>query len=81
MAKGTKAKTIKIEIPLTGDPPTGYVSRHVDVRLDPDQANSLRRILDGLAATGACLRNKRRIETIGDALRWLLEQVDQPAPA
>lgn len=66
-----------IEFPVR-DSPHGYVQRHIDVRLDGRQARGLRAVLEG--SGDARLRNGTRLKTVGDAIRWILEQVEAELP-
>ena len=78
--------TIEIDgIPLC-DPPAGMIDeyqnrlkRHLDVRLTMDQGIALRRLLLGLDAHNARLRDGRRVLCSADVIRWLLDQLDPPA--
>lgn len=67
-----------LELPL-GVVPCGYVSRHVDARLDRRQGAALRRLQDGLDRAGRRLANGKRVISTADAVRWLLEQIDPKA--
>jgi len=85
MAKQQKARTAKpapttdakVSITLTVAPlkPDVYLSDHVDVHLNHDQRIALRRIYDGLHDQAAKLANGRYIQTNGDVVRHILEQV------
>lgn len=68
--------------PLVDVREDGYVSPHVEARLDPDQAQTLRRLFDTLDEGGQRLKNGRRIASNADVVRWLLEAVaDAKSPA
>lgn len=49
---------------------------HLDVQLDRRQAGALRRLQRALDQRGDRLANGRRVITLPDAARWLLEQID-----
>ena len=58
---------------------TGHrVPRRIDRRLTATQAQALRDIYDGARREGAQLVNGRDIESVPDALGWMLEQVAGP---
>jgi hypothetical protein len=55
-----------------------YLSRHIDVPLQTvGQCVAVRRLFLGLDASGARLENGRRTTSHADAIRWLLEKVEQ----
>ena len=66
-----------LDIPLA-DPPVGSNDSlaHIDLRLDRRQSNALRRLYTGLDVAGDRLGNGRRVVNRGDAIRWLLEQLE-----
>jgi len=64
-----------IKIPLA-EQRSGYCARHVDVQLSGAQPETLRRIVDGLDASQARLKNGKRVTTPAEAVRWLIEQVE-----
>ncbi len=53
----------------------GLQDKHCEARLDRPQADTLRRVFNGLDATGARLRNGKRIASNADVVRWILERV------
>lgn len=63
-----------IEVPLGTIPEGVYITRHVEVQLDHSQACTLRRLVEGLDASGARLANGKRVTAAADVVRWLLEQ-------
>jgi hypothetical protein len=66
----------KIAVPVARtDLDNCYVSRHVELRMSPPQARTLRCVLLGLDAAGERLLNGRRVASAADALRWLLERI------
>lgn len=78
MAKATtveKKKTALLEIPLADPLAHGYCQRHINAHLNHDQAVMLRRIVDGLDASGATLESGRRVVSASAAVMWLIEQV------
>ncbi|HUX00382.1 MAG TPA: hypothetical protein VMY35_05315 [Phycisphaerae bacterium] len=81
--------TIGIEVPV-GPPPArgGHVGtridiphRHLDCQLTRPQGRLLRRVRDALHQQGQLLRNGNNIRTNNDAIRWLLEQIDDEVAA
>jgi hypothetical protein len=66
-----------VEAPLS-EAGTGYVSQHVEVRFGQNesrQAETLKRLVDGLRDTREKLANGRDVKTTADAVRWLLEKL------
>lgn len=61
--------------PLDFEAPVGYVQRHIDLQLTEPQGLAARRLFDALDRDGARLIDGRRPKNVGDAIRWLLEQV------
>jgi hypothetical protein len=70
---------VTLECPLGEIPPGVYITPHVDLQLDPHQAATLRKLVEGLDLARVRLRNSRRVTTGADALRYLLEGLAQPA--
>lgn len=69
-------------VPLAILDPRAYVPQHVDLQLSAKQGKTLKRIAGGLDAIGQRLESGRRVQTLSDAVRWMLEQiVDHPAAA
>ena len=70
-----KSRRVSIDVELGPKPAGIYVTRHVEVRLEGAQAETLRKVFDGLALRGARLDNGRYVSTVPDAVRWLLEEL------
>lgn len=70
---------LKIEIPLAKSA-MGYASKHVEVRFDQDQRDTLRRIHDALIERNAKLRSGRRVNSNADVVRWMVDQVAAAQP-
>ena len=70
-----KSRRVSIEVELGPKPAGIYVSRHVEVRLEGAQAETLRKVFDGLALSAARLGNGRYVSSVPDAIRWLLEEI------
>lgn len=58
----------------------GYVSPHIEARLDPEQAQTLRRLFEALDEEGQRLKNGRRVVSNADVVRWLLEAIADVDP-
>lgn len=65
---------VTIAAPIAPEPPTGYCSRHLDVQLDTQQAQTLARLLAGMDKADTRLASGSRVYRQGDVVRWLLEQ-------
>ena len=70
-----KVVTITIELPTAPAREHAYVPSHVESRLNGDQGMALRRLFDGLDAAGCRLKNERRIGSMAEAARYVLERV------
>jgi hypothetical protein len=66
-----------VELPDLVPCPRGHIQRAIDIDLSHDQGAAARRLLDTLAERGVKLHNGRRVTSSPDAIRWLLEQLDQ----
>ena len=71
-----------IACPLGPEPtPAVYHPRHVEIAgLTVGQSRALYRLREGLKSRGDLLRNSKPVYQNVDAVRWLLEQIDQAAP-
>ena len=81
-APSDDGKTV-IEIPVNQLPNNGNMAYgslgHVDVTLDADQNAGLNRLFGALHHSSTRLANGRHIDTKANAIRWLLEQINQSA--
>lgn len=69
-------KTKKIEIKILAEAPQlGHSARHFDFQLTPLQAQTLRRITEGLQGTLARTSNGRVIASGADAFRYILDEL------
>jgi hypothetical protein len=69
---------VSVSAPLSNADLNGcYISTHADVHMSHEQGRTLRRLHLALDAEGARLASGRRIITSADAVRWLLEQINQ----
>ena len=73
--------SVVIEVPL-GPLDQGYLSRHVEARFTSDaQRQAMRRLTNGLRQAGEKLDDGRPVGTHADAVKWLLERLDQVSAA
>ena len=63
----------EVTVPLAPLRPELYAARHVEVRLDRDQAHTLKRLVEGLQTRGASQRDGKPIRSGGDALKYVLD--------
>ena len=74
-AEAGQANTATIEVPL-GEPREGaYLSPHLEMKLNAEQAQVLHRVTAGLQESVARLSNHRLIASTADAVRYLLESI------
>lgn len=73
-SEAVEPQSATVEIPL-GELHDGYLSNHVEARLDDKQRRNMRRMLHGLRQRGTVMANGRFVETNADAIRWMLEQL------
>lgn len=66
-----------VALPFDADPVSDYASRHVDCNLDRRQANTLRQLFKGMDTRGERLNNGKRVQNKVDALRRMLEIVEE----
>ena len=60
---------------LAPEPGPGFCQRHVDCKLNNEEAAKFRRLRDALQREGTCLLTGKEITTPGDIVRWLLQQI------
>lgn len=71
----TEGVVATIEVPL-GEPREGvYLSPHLELKLNAEQAEVLHRVTVGLQESVARLSNHRLITNTADAVRYLLESI------
>lgn len=68
---------ISVTMPMGEIPRLGYVGRHVEVKLDREQARKLGRIRAGLQARGETVGANRPIRKLGDVVRWMLDRIGE----
>jgi len=73
---GPSFVAISLRAPMLDGDPAGYCPQHVDCQFRGGLAITLRRLYDGLDAVGARLADGKRIAGGVDAIRWLLEQLE-----
>ena len=72
-----RATTVVIELPIGDVTEHEYLSRHVEARFQTvGQQVAMRRIWRGLQSQGAKLGNGRPVTRSGDAVKWILEQIE-----
>jgi hypothetical protein len=77
-----ETKTTLLELPVPEIDGEAYLARHVEIaRLSVRQARALRRLCLGFDAEGARLSNGKRINGPTDALRLLLERIEDAVAA
>ena len=65
-----------ITVPLAYDGPfDGFLGRHVELRLDMEQANKLRRLQVALDALDERLANGRHVSNRSDAIKWIIDKL------
>lgn len=69
-----KVKKIEVKI-LAEAPPLGHNARHFDLKLTPLQAQTLRRITEGLQGSLSRSQSGKVITNGTDALRHILDQL------
>ena len=69
--------SVEIHVPIAPVEPGTYVGRnfHVDVHLDDEQAAAFRGLQNALDAGGQKLSNGRRVDSRGNVIRWIVEQI------
>lgn len=76
--KAAKKNTVAIEldVPLAPVRAGCFVTEHFDIRLSPESALFMKRLLEGLAAANAKLASGSPVDPNRPihALRWLIEQ-------
>ena len=70
---------VGIELPLAEVDPGRYATTHVDVQLNATQAQTMRRVCDGMREARAELENGRYVQGPPDVVRHILEQVAEQA--
>jgi hypothetical protein len=66
---------LKIRIPVIAGEVGGPSLRHVDARLTREEAHMLKRIRTALHRQHAMLPRGRHVESAGQTVRWLMQQV------
>ena len=70
-----RSRRVSLDVELGPKPAGIYVGRHLEVRLENPQAETLRKLFDGLALRAARLENGSYVRSVPDAVRWLLEEI------
>lgn len=72
-----RIEQVTLEAPLAQFRPDVRQFNHVEARLDPAQAASLRRLYDALDRRHARMANGKHVASAADCVRWLLDQLDR----
>lgn len=74
-AESVKTNSVSVSLPMAAIR-HGYEPRRVDVqRMSQLQRENLNRLLNGLIATGATLKNGSVVKRQQDAFKWVLEKM------
>ena len=73
-AGGRLTKLSRISVPVAVAGREGYVIRHISFKVDADLGRGLERIRLGLVDQKAELANGRRVQSVHDAAKWMVEQ-------
>lgn len=72
---------VELIVPMLAEPTNTYATRHVDLSLNPEQGMTLKRLFVALDREGERLAPAvgsdmgRRVATVADAVRWLIESI------
>ena len=77
--KRTSATVVSVAMEIAPLDPDQHRPRHLDLQLSTPQSIILHRLLDAQRRRLAVLNNGRYVNTVGDAVRWLLERVADAA--
>jgi hypothetical protein len=69
-----EVRTVLIEVPM-GEPGAGYLSQHVEARMNARQALALKSLLAGLRDGRMQMANGREVRTAAEAVKWMLEKM------
>jgi hypothetical protein len=69
-----EVRTVLIEVPM-GEPGAGYLSQHVEARMDARQALALKSLLAGLRDGRMEMASGREVRTAAEAVKWILEKL------
>ena len=72
-------KCISLDVPIETDCQDATFGIHVDIKLPPREANTLRRIAVALDKRQATIGNGRRVtaDNVTSVIPWLLEQLSE----
>jgi len=70
-----RGRTAAIQVPIVKVENKGYVCRHIDIALNGIQADACRQVFDGLRENHVKLVGGKDINSAGDVVRYMLEQV------
>lgn len=64
-----------VELPIEDLPDETYIVRHVEVVLDRGQAETLRRVHEGLHRSGGKLKNGKFVKSPPDTIKYILDSI------
>lgn len=73
-------EAVTIVLPLAELKPQEYATRHIDLTLPVERAETLKRLTDGLIGISATLGDGRKVTNGADALRWILDGLAAAKP-
>ena len=68
-----RIETVVVEIPL-GETPHRIRQVHLNLLLTKEHAQTFARLRQGLRDKGECTENGRKVDTVPDVARWLMEK-------
>jgi len=71
--EGETEPVLTVTVPMKRT--NGYAATRIDLTLNPEQAQKLRDVFNGLNAKHAVLKNGRHVDTAREALLYLLENL------
>jgi len=74
-AKEKKEAAVSVEIPVRDPDPDKYMTTHVNVQLNRQQAYGLRRVFDALNGGAFRMEDGKYVQHAGDVVRYILEKV------
>jgi hypothetical protein len=66
---------VSIPFPIGDSVKDGFCGRHLDIRLTRVQAQTMRRLQQGLNETDSRMANGKHVDSAADVVRWMLDQV------
>lgn len=69
-------ETVEVNVPYKRELQVVNFGAHIDIRLTPAQTNALRRVREALDESKATLKTGRRVVSLGDAMKHILETIE-----